>query len=762
MALTKEKLNELLAKARAAQAVRMAQEEQTTATAGSPAISSHNDAGSGNDTGNGLGVAEIVAEEKTEMLAEAQAGAENLAGLSFGERAAVISLNSKQQEFLEEVVAGNDAVLIGRAGTGKTTCMRRTMEALIDSGRIPAMGVDTKWLQASLPGVAILSFTNKAVNNIRHVMPENIKPHCLTIHKLLEFAPVYYEVEDPVTGELKKTMRFEPQRNKYNPLPSSLKFIAMEESSMISAELEQLLRDAIQHEDCQFIYLGDIRQLPPVMGSAILGFKMLELKVVELTEVYRQALLSPILRLALAVDDGRAEDFTAEKVKDAISGRWQFPKLAAWNEDSSHGSVHIRPWQKSLDADNATNTAIKLVTTSIEAGAFNPDEDIILCPYNVEVSKTSGDTLFSCTNLNKGIMQFLGKQRNAVVHEIIAGYNKYYYAVGDRVLCQKEDAVIIDIVNNAEYMGKRPQHASTELNRWGHRDTALTEAEKEQQEAEDAAMDLTAIEAFMDGAVDTNEDRVLLASHTIVVQLRADDREVELRTAAEVNDLLGGYAITIHKAQGSEYDRVWLLFHGSHVKMISREMLYTAITRAKKHLLIVGEPDTIYKGIKSQRIKGDTLEEKANWFKGKLESKELERKLEQERIAHMKARIFKAAQQAVEKLTALYPNKPAIILNEIQYRDTGDAAGMADMTAGTLNFSPLYLEAALETIIETVVPHEVAHLAAFQWFKDSGHGTAWHQLCIEAGGTGDVYHTLEKAATLRTQQAVAAKAASSK
>jgi len=54
----------------------------------------------------------------------------------------------------------------------------------------------------------------------------------------------------------------------------------------------------------QCVFLGDIRQLPPVFGTAILGFKMLELPVVELTEVYRQALKSPILRFALAVDDG--------------------------------------------------------------------------------------------------------------------------------------------------------------------------------------------------------------------------------------------------------------------------------------------------------------------------------------------------------------------------------------------------------------------------------------------------------------------------
>ena len=43
-----------------------------------------------------------------------------------------------------------------------------------------------------------------------------------------------------------------------------------------------------------------------------------------------------------------------------------------------------------------------------------------------------------------------------------------------------------------------------------------------------------------------------------------------------------GYALTVHKAQGSEWDRVFLLLHQSHNTMIQRELLYTAVTRAAK------------------------------------------------------------------------------------------------------------------------------------------------------------------------------------
>ena len=55
--------------------------------------------------------------------------------------------------------------------------------------------------------------------------------------------------------------------------------------------------------------------------------------------------------------------------------------------------------------------------------------------------------------------------------------------------------------------------------------------------------------------------------------------------------------------------------------MIQRELLYTAVTRAKEELYVVCEEDTFEKGIISQRIKGNTIAEKAEHFKGRLEER---------------------------------------------------------------------------------------------------------------------------------------------
>ena len=82
------------------------------------------------------------------------------------------------------------------------------------------------------------------------------------------------------------------------------------------------------------------------------------------------------------------------------------------------------------------------------------------------------------------------------------------------------------------------------------------------------------------------------------------------------------YSLTVHKSQGSEWKKVYCIFHQSHNTMIQRELLYTAVTRAREELYVICEPDTFEKGINGQRIKGNTLAEKYEYFKGKLDSNE--------------------------------------------------------------------------------------------------------------------------------------------
>jgi exodeoxyribonuclease V alpha subunit len=59
------------------------------------------------------------------------------------------------------------------------------------------------------------------------------------------------------------------------------------------------------------------------------------------------------------------------------------------------------------------------------------------------------------------------------------------------------------------------------------------------------------------------------------------------------------FATTVHKAQGSEFDRVLLLLPAKPIRVVTRELLYTAVTRSRSGVAIVGGADVVEKAIVS-------------------------------------------------------------------------------------------------------------------------------------------------------------------
>ena len=74
-------------------------------------------------------------------------------------------------------------------------------------------------------------------------------------------------------------------------------------------------------------------------------------------------------------------------------------------------------------------------------------------------------------------------------------------------------------------------------------------------------------------------------------------REVEFE-GLEKFQLDLAYATTVHSSQGSEYPGVIIPVTSAHSHMLSRNLLYTAITRGKRHVCIVGERRTFEIAIK--------------------------------------------------------------------------------------------------------------------------------------------------------------------
>jgi ATP-dependent exoDNAse (exonuclease V) alpha subunit len=498
-----------------------------------------------------------------------------------------ITLNERQAEFVTLASQGQSCILIGAAGTGKTTCMKQAAITLVQSSRTAPLATDHKYLNIGAPGIIFTAYTRRAVANLKRNLPEDLKGNCITIHKLLEYEPRFYEVQDPETGDYRKTMRFEPNRRFNNPLPYEISTIVIDESSMVSVELYNEIIAALGGRKIQFIFLGDIQQLPPIFGSAILGYKMLELPTVELTEVYRQALESPIIRLAHRILSGNG-------ITSAQLSEWKYP-----------GKLTLHPWKKKIHAEVALTTFAGFITKALESELYDPYQDVVLSPFN---------KAFGTIEINNHIATYLARKNNRIVHQIIAGFSTYYFAVGDKILYDKEDAEIIAIEPNPAYLGKQPKPASATLDYWGHEHNTAAHTVEDGDEVD---FMLSQMEA---SGVDAGEDRVKQASHIITIR-RYDDTGssgLPVSSAGQINTMSLGYAITIHKSQGSEWRRVFLVLHQSHATMLQRELLYTAVTRAKEELYVICEPDSFMKGISSQRIKGNNLTEKAEHFKGKI------------------------------------------------------------------------------------------------------------------------------------------------
>ena len=72
---------------------------------------------------------------------------------------------------------------------------------------------------------------------------------------------------------------------------------------------------------------------------------------------------------------------------------------------------------------------------------------------------------------------------------------------------------------------------------------------------------------------------------------------------SELDELVLAYACSIHKSQGSEYPAVIVLLHTQHFKLLQRNLLYTAITRGKRLVMVVGSSRAINIAIKANQVR---------------------------------------------------------------------------------------------------------------------------------------------------------------
>ncbi len=495
-------------------------------------------------------------------------------------------------------------IFLGKAGTGKTTLVQAI--SLIYLAQNPHSATDYRirgqGTYVRAPKMATIAYTNRAANN----MADKIKIHPIlgqafgynitTGHNLLEYTVEF--ITDPETGDSKR--RYYPQRDQH--LLLDIDVLVVEEATMIGVgdhSLWQEIFDALPIT-CRIIMLGDINQLPPVIGKPVLSYAIQHpaFTTIELTHVHRQALDNPIIRQAHNCLEGKEieTDLIHSKGIQVFSGS-NNEKLPWWDFERA---------------------IMQVLTHFRSQGLYNPYEDMVLSPFN-KPSKNGALTAQSIASL---IASQLADEEQRKVYEIRAGYILAYYAVGDRVFYNKEEGIISNISINNRFMGKFPRDASYHMDHMGgyrastfqDQDQGLDDMDFVSKEDVDPNYNIS-ISKLLENADSSKEERRRTASHSIDI-IRADGTTVTCTSIGEFAELQLGYALSVHKAQGSEWPNVFVALHDTNAILLYNELLYTAMTRPKNFLGIIAQKHVLARAIETRRIKGSTLEDKIEFFNG--------------------------------------------------------------------------------------------------------------------------------------------------
>lgn len=534
--------------------------------------------------------------------------------------------DDSQLSAIESILSNPFNCLIGAAGSGKTTVVREIVRRLEEDGTIQPLAYQkSNGDSVESYNVAFVSFTGKAVEQLRKSIPPHLQCCCQTIHSLLEYAPEIIEktVEDENGDQiLKQSKIFLPRRDELNPLPQQIIFI--DESGMVGVELWNNLFKALRPSpSLKIVLIGDINQLPAVIGKSILGYALASprWKTATLTKIHRQAMDNPIIANAHRIKSGdQPESSPSITSPDGTPLLRKFSLLnigSLTNDERNKIRDGTLPRSYYDDKNKSVTTLknfIRLVNTLYRSGYYDPAVDQIIVPQN---TGTIGQEM-----INSRLAPIFNSANKRIA--IRASLETKFLAVGDKVMFTKND-YDYGILN-----GMTGYIKEIRLN-GDYRDYALLKQAEESggapEKFEVTADSIDLAESLLDADLNKLEsdnsatEVEQQASHVVTIEYTpigsTEPSTIAISSVGLIRGLLLAYAITCHKAQGSEYRRVIVLAHSSNSQMLSREWLYTAVTRARENLVLVYN-DYQGKGLptalRRQVIAGETLEEKAKNF----------------------------------------------------------------------------------------------------------------------------------------------------
>ncbi len=398
--------------------------------------------------------------------------------IEFTEKTNNITYEEQQRIAIATAAKKGLLVLTGGPGTGKTTAIK---------------GIISIFERQNLD-IALAAPTGRAAKRMSEVTGMEAK----TIHRLLE---VEWDEDDrPIF-----------RRNAQNPLDCNA--LILDELSMIDIHLFSSLLEALPL-GCRLVLVGDSDQLPPVGAGNVLQDLIVSgmLPVVCLTQVFRQAMESKIIRNAHKIVGG------------------ENPDLSNDNNDFFH-----------IERPNSTATAqtVASLCASRLPAAYGWDA---FSDIQVIAPSKKGDA--GTQNLNKLLQEALNPPAENK-SQIVSGGK--IFRVGDKVM---------QIKNNYNIEWESENDKGT---------------------------------GIFNGDIGILTD-IDIKSGVVTIDF---DGKTTIIPGENLIDLELAYAITVHKSQGSEFKAVVFPAINIVPNLAYRNLLYTAVTRAKDMLVTVGSKETI-------------------------------------------------------------------------------------------------------------------------------------------------------------------------
>ena len=309
--------------------------------------------------------------------------------------------------------------------------------------------------------------------------------------------------------------------------------------------------------------------------------------------------LHPAKKLLLCAPTGRAAQRMSEVTEKDASTIHRAIDLKPYTDDVLISKNEKDP----IDADVIVLDEMSMVDTTILS---------ILLP-----AIKSGSTLILVGDEN----QLQSVEAGNVLHDIIAS-NRYEAYRLKEVFRQKGKQTIIDNANKVlNKNSKMVRDNMFEIKNLSSAEDAVAEVLKDFDKArkdgkEKSLQILSPTKVGESGTFELNKNNyekdyfngdigyiVEIHPNRLYVKLQGQKKDAIEVSGKDLRDLTLAYSITIHKSQGSENENIIIILNNAYMNMIDKNMLFTAITRAKSHVKIINLNAAFYKAIYNDRIK---------------------------------------------------------------------------------------------------------------------------------------------------------------